>query len=127
MWPLIPALAINLAQAARPGTNSKPAEWCFDRGQDAQLCEATAAQCDKLQDLNPEIAKSPCKPAQPREIQVSPSEPPAPPEPGAANSNPTIEHADECEHNPIQRAAAYAVRMHSRRLDRRSGLTACAD
>jgi len=81
MWPLIPALAIILAQAAQPGTNSKPAEWCFDRGQDAQLCEATEAECNKLRDLNPEIAKSPCKPAQPREIQVPPSEPPAPPNP----------------------------------------------
>ena len=58
MWPLIPALAINLAQAARPGTNSKPAEWCFDRGQDAQLCEATAAQCDKLQDLTPRLQRA---------------------------------------------------------------------
>jgi len=28
------------------------------------------------------------------------------PEPGAANPNPTIGHADDCEHNPIQRPAA---------------------
>ena len=83
MWLLIPALAIILAEAAQPGTNSKPTEWCFDRGQDAQLCEATEAECDKLRDLNSEIAKSPCKPAQPREIQVSPSEPPTPPKPGS--------------------------------------------
>ena len=81
MWPLIPAIAIILAEVAQPGTNSKAAEWCFDRGQDAQLCEATEAECDKLRDLNSEIAKSPCKPAQPREIQVSPSERPAPPNP----------------------------------------------
>ena len=106
MWPLIPALAIILAQAAQLGTNSKPAEWCFDRGQDAQLCEATEAECNKLRDLNPEIAKSPCKPAQPREIQVPPSEPPAPPNPERQNPNPTIGHADDCEHNPIQRPAA---------------------
>jgi hypothetical protein len=78
---LIPALTRILAEAAQPGTNLKPAGWCFDRGQDAQLCEATEAECNKLRDLNPEIAKSPCKPAQPREIQVSPSKPPAPPNP----------------------------------------------
>ena len=81
MWLLIPALAIILEQAAQPGTNSKPAEWCFDRGQDAQLCEATEAECNKLRALNHGIAKGPCKPAQPREIQVSPSERPAPPNP----------------------------------------------
>ena len=105
MWPLIPALAIILAQAAQPGTNSKPAEWCFDRGQDAQLCEATEAECNKLRDLNPEIAKSPCKPAQAR--NSGPTERAAgTPEPGAANPNPTIGHADDCEHNPIQRPAA---------------------
>ena len=59
MWPLIPALAIILAQAAQPGTNSKPAEWCFDRGQDAQLCEATEPECNKLRDLNPERSTAP--------------------------------------------------------------------
>jgi hypothetical protein len=34
---------------------------CFDRGQGTQLCEATEDACNKLRDLNKEIAKSPCK------------------------------------------------------------------
>jgi hypothetical protein len=65
MWPVIAAFAIVLAQAAQPGTNSKSEKWCFDRGQDAQLCEATENACNKLRDLNTEIAKSPCKRVEP--------------------------------------------------------------
>ena len=32
MWPMIPALAIVLAQAAQSGTTSTSNQWCFDRG-----------------------------------------------------------------------------------------------
>jgi hypothetical protein len=81
MWPMIPALAVVLAQAAQPSANSKSDKWCFDRGQGAQLCETTEAECNRLRDINTEIAKSPCKRIEPPEIQVSPTEPPAPPSP----------------------------------------------
>ncbi len=75
MRPMIPALAIVLAQAAQPGISSTSDKWCFDRGQDAQLCEATEAACNHLRDLNTEIAKSPCKRVEPPGNQVSPTEP----------------------------------------------------
>jgi hypothetical protein len=78
MWPMIPALAIVLAQAAQSGTTSTSNQWCFDRGQGARLCEATENACNHLRELNTEIAKSPCKPVEPPENQVSPTEPPAP-------------------------------------------------
>jgi hypothetical protein len=82
MWPMIPALAIVLAQAAQPGTESKSQKWCFEREQQgAQLCEATEDACNKLRELNTEIARSPCKHIEPPGIQVSPTEPPAPPGP----------------------------------------------
>jgi hypothetical protein len=61
MWPMIPAVAIVLAQATQPGTNAKSEKWCFDRGQETQLCEATEGECNRLRDLNKEIAKSPCR------------------------------------------------------------------
>ena len=57
MWSIIPTLAILIAQA-QPGP---PPQWCFERDQDAQLCEATEADCKKLLDINTEIARSPCK------------------------------------------------------------------
>jgi hypothetical protein len=82
MWPMIPALAIVLAQASQPGTGSNSQKWCFDREQQgAQLCEATEAGCNKLRSINTEIARSPCKPVEPAEIQTSPTEPPAPSNP----------------------------------------------
>jgi hypothetical protein len=78
MWPMIPALAIVLAQASQPGIGSNSQKWCFDREQQgAQLCEATEAECNKLRSINTEIARSPCKPVEPPEIQTSPTEPPA--------------------------------------------------
>jgi hypothetical protein len=77
MWPLIPALAIVLAQAAQSGTNSTSNK-CFDRGQDAQLCEATEDECNHLRELNAEIAKSPCKHVGPPENQVAPTAPSPP-------------------------------------------------
>jgi hypothetical protein len=81
MSPIVPALAIVLAQATQPGANSKSVKWCFDRGQDAQLCEATEDECNKLHDLNTEIAKGPCKPDEPSGIQVSPTKSTARPNP----------------------------------------------
>jgi hypothetical protein len=58
---MIPMLAIVLAEDAQPGTNSTSHEWCFDRGQEAQLCEPTDERCNQLRELNTEIAKSACK------------------------------------------------------------------
>jgi hypothetical protein len=81
MWAIFAGAALVLAQAAQPGPGSKGHEWCFDRGQEAQLCEATEAACNQLRALNTEIAKSPCNRVEPPEIQVSPTEPPAPPNP----------------------------------------------
>jgi hypothetical protein len=81
MWPIVTGLAVVLAQATQPGPGSKSDEWCFDRGQGAQLCEATQAACDQFRQANPEIARSPCRRVEPPEVQVSPTEPPAPPNP----------------------------------------------
>jgi len=69
MWPIIPVFAIVLAQAQSSPPPSKSGKWCFDRGQDTQLCEDTEAECNKLRELNTEIARSPCK-------RVEPPEPP---------------------------------------------------
>ena len=81
MWAIFAGAALLLAQATQSGPGSKGHEWCFDRGQDAQLCEATEAECNKLRAINTEIAQSPCRPVEPPEIQVSPTEPPASPNP----------------------------------------------
>src|SRR5262249_25566620 len=48
---------------------------CFDRGQEAQLCEPTEAACSHLREINTEIAQGPCKRVEPPEIQQSPIEP----------------------------------------------------
>ncbi len=88
MWATIAGVAIILAQAAQPlGPGSKGQEWCFDRGQAAQLCEATEAECNRLRGVNTEIAQSPCRHVEPPDIQQSPTEPPAPPNP--ARQTPT--------------------------------------
>lgn len=77
MWSIIPTLAILIAQA-QPGP---PPQWCFERDQDAQLCEGTEADCKKLLDINTEIARSPCKrierPAPPSPQQQTEPEPKA--------------------------------------------------
>jgi len=53
----------------------------LERDQDAQLCEATEADCKKLLDINTEIARSPCKrverPAPPSPQQQTEPEPKA--------------------------------------------------
>jgi hypothetical protein len=79
MWPIIPAFAIVLAQA-QPDPPSKSGKWCFDRGQDTLLCEDTEAECEKLRELNTEIAKSPCKRIEPPESQQSSPSPEPPKE-----------------------------------------------
>lgn len=81
MWVTIAGAAIILAQATQPGPGSKGQEWCFDRGQETKLCEATEAACNQLRELNTEIAASPCRRVEPPEIQQSPTEPPPPPNP----------------------------------------------
>ena len=81
MWATIAGVAIILAQAALPGPGSKGHEWCFDRGQGAQLCEATEDACNHLREINTEIAHGPCKRVDPPEIQQSPTEPPPPSNP----------------------------------------------
>jgi len=82
-----PAVAIVLAQATQPSPSSKSQGWCFDRGQGAQLCEETEAECNKLRDLNSEIAHSPCKRSGPTGVQVS-SPKPTPPDPVAVGFAP---------------------------------------
>jgi hypothetical protein len=79
MWPIIPVFAIVLAQA-QPDPPSKSGKWCFDRGQDTLLCEGTEAECEKLRELNTEIAKSPCKRIEPPESQQSSPSPEPPKE-----------------------------------------------
>jgi hypothetical protein len=87
MWATIAGAAVILAQAAQPGPGSKGQEWCFDRGQGAQLCEATEEACNHLREINTEIAQSTCRRVAPPEIQQSPTEPPPPPNP--AQQTPT--------------------------------------
>jgi hypothetical protein len=74
----IAGVAVVLAQATESGPGSKGHEWCFDRGQEAQLCEATEAACNQLRALNTKIAKSACRRVEPPDIQQSPTEPPTP-------------------------------------------------
>ena len=81
MWPTIPAIVIVLSQATQPAAASKSDEWCFDRGQNAQLCEPTELACNKLRDLNSEIAHGPCRPVHDPVVGVPPTEPPTPPNP----------------------------------------------
>lgn len=84
---MIPAVVLVLSQAAQPAAASKFDEWCFDRGQNAQLCEDTEDACNKLRDINTEIAKSPGERVELPEIQISPTKPPEPPNP--ARQTPT--------------------------------------
>lgn len=77
------AVAVVLAQAAPPGTEATAPRWCFDRGQDAQLCEQTESECNHLRDINMEIAKGPCKPVKLPAIQKPLTETPAPLNPQA--------------------------------------------
>jgi hypothetical protein len=74
MWPIIPAVAILLAQA-----QPNPAEkWCFERGQGgARLCEGTETACNDLLKLNAEIATGPCLQVEPRIEQSGSTTPPA--------------------------------------------------
>jgi hypothetical protein len=59
MWATIAGIVIILAQAAQPlGPGSKGQEWCFDRGQGAQLCEATEAECNRLRGSIPRSRKA---------------------------------------------------------------------
>jgi hypothetical protein len=82
MWSTIPATVIVLVQTAQPGADSKSHKWCFEREQQgAQLCEETEDACNKLRSINAEIARSPCRRVEPPEIQISPTERPAPPNP----------------------------------------------
>ena len=81
MWSMMPAIVIVLSQAAQADPASKSDEWCFDRGQGAQLCEETEAACNKLRDLNSEIAHGPCRPVYRPVVGLPPTELPAPPNP----------------------------------------------
>jgi hypothetical protein len=75
MWSMLPVLAIAVAQ----GQSDSPAKWCFERDQDAQLCETSEAACKALLDINTEIARSPCRrveePLAPTPDKQPPSEP----------------------------------------------------
>lgn len=87
MWLVIPALAIVLAQAGQPNAPSKSHEWCFEVGKGSTLCKDTEAACTELHRTNTATATSDCKRVEPHEIQLSPTEPPAPPSP--AKQTPT--------------------------------------
>jgi hypothetical protein len=75
MWSMIPVFVIVLSQTTQPIITSKSDKWCFNRGQEAQLCEQTQDDCIKLHDLNPAIARSPCKRIELPEVKLSPTEP----------------------------------------------------
>lgn len=87
MWLVIPALAILMAQAPQPNAPSKSYEWCFDAGKGSRLCKDTEAACQELRRTNAGTAMSACKRVEPQEIQLSPTQPPAPPSP--AKQTPT--------------------------------------
>ena len=87
MSSIIPALTILLAQASQPGAPAKSLEWCFERGKDYQLCKETEAACAELRRTNAASATSDCRRVEPPQIQLSPTEPPAPPNP--ARQTPT--------------------------------------
>ena len=48
MWVMIAGIVVVLAQGIQPGPGAKSYQWCFDRGQGAQLCEANQEACEKL-------------------------------------------------------------------------------
>ena len=79
MWPVNPVVAIILAQTTQPSPPAKSLEWCFETIKGVQLCQETLAECLELHQANIEIASSRCKRIEPPEIQISPTEPPAPP------------------------------------------------
>lgn len=81
MWLSILALSILLAQANPSGSPSKAYEWCFETGKNSQLCRETEAACEEYRRVNEGTATSACKRVEPPEIRVSPTQPPAPPNP----------------------------------------------
>ncbi len=78
MWPMIPALAILMAQAPQPSAPAKSYEWCFEIGKGSTLCKDTEAACMELRRTNAGTAASACKRVEPHEIQLSATESPAP-------------------------------------------------
>jgi hypothetical protein len=84
MWTIFAGVAVVLAQAAQPAGGAKEYEWCFDRDQGAQLCEETEAACNKLRDLNSEIAKSSCRRVYRPVVGLPP-----PPNPNPSRQTPT--------------------------------------
>ena len=87
MWLVIPAHAILMAQAPQPSGPSKAYEWCFEVGKSSTLCKETEAACQDLRRTNAGTATSACQRVEPHEIQTSPTQPPAPPNP--AKQTPT--------------------------------------
>ena len=69
----IAALAIILAQSAQPMAAEN--KWCFDRGQGTQLCEETEKECNHLHDINPDIARGPCRVVEQPDVKTSPPNP----------------------------------------------------
>jgi hypothetical protein len=84
MWTIVAGIAVILAQAAQPAGSAKEHEWCFDRDQGAQLCEVTEAECNKLRDLNSEIANSSCRQVYRPVVGLPP-----PPNPNPSRQTPT--------------------------------------
>ena len=95
MWPVIPALAILMAQAPQPSAPSKSYEWCFEIGKGSTLCKDTEAACMELRRTNAGTATSACKRVEPHEIQTISDRAAGAPEPGKADANSTIRMPEE--------------------------------
>jgi hypothetical protein len=48
MWPVIPALAILMAQAPQPNAPSKSYEWCFEIGKGSTLCKGHGGRVHRV-------------------------------------------------------------------------------
>ena len=95
MWATIAGIAIILAQAAQPlGPGSKGQEWCFDRGQGAQLCEATEAECNRLRGGQYRDRAKPVQTCGGAGDPAIAGRTACAPKPGAADANPTIAGGD---------------------------------
>ena len=91
MWATIAGVAVILAQAAQPGPGSKGGhEWCFDRGQGTQLCEATEAACNHPAGDQPRNHSVPVQTCRAAGNQAIADQTACAPGPGAADANPTI-------------------------------------
>jgi hypothetical protein len=91
---MIPAIVIVLSQAAQAGQAAKSGDWwCFDRGQNAQLCEDTEDACNKLREINTEIAQSPMPTSISSGSRAPADRAATTTQPGKANADATVNRA----------------------------------